>query len=105
MTDDYQIEIPPSFQSLFLDARRRLLIPLRDLRERYELCEDLAQQMVDRARDTRFALGITEADVLVRCRRGLLEPEPVVEPREAEWVTRRLAELLGWNDDDARAGA
>ncbi|HJV63340.1 MAG TPA: hypothetical protein VJ743_20490 [Albitalea sp.] len=94
---DYQIEIPPSFQALHLDPRRRLTMPLRELRERYELCEDLAQQLVDHARSTLFALGIAEEDVLARCHRGLLEPQQLVGTDEAVWVTRRLAELLGWD--------
>jgi len=34
--------------------------------------------------------------VLARIRGGLLAGEAGVNAAEAEWVTRRLAELLGW---------
>jgi len=92
-----QIEIPTSFRALHLDARQRLTLTLRDLHEHYELCEDLAQQLVDSARDRHASLGVAEDEVLTRCHRGLLHPVPLLEPAEAAWVTRRLAELLGWD--------
>lgn len=96
MSDDYQIEIPPSFLALHTDSRRRLTVSLRELRERYELCEDLAQQLVDHARTTHFAHGIAEDEVLTRMHRGLLSPAPQVDEAQARWVVTRLAELLGW---------
>jgi hypothetical protein len=96
MSDEYQIEVPPSFIALYTDSRRRLTLPVRDLRQRYELCEDLAQQLVDHARTTHFAHGISEDEVLQRMHRGLTSPEPQVEAAEAAWVVRRLAELLEW---------
>lgn len=104
MSDDYQIEVPPSFIALYTDARRRLSVPLSVLRERYELCEDLSQQLVDHARTTHFSHGISEDEVLTRMHRGLLSPQPMVEAAEATWVTRRLAELLGWDASNAPAG-
>lgn len=96
MSDDYQIEIPPSFQALYVDARRRLTLPLAEYRARYELCEDLAQQLVDIARDIRWRLDLHEAEVLTRCQQGLLGEESQVSEPEARWIIRRLAELLGW---------
>jgi len=96
MSDDYQIEIPPSFIALHTDSRRRLTVPLRELRERYELCEDLAQQLVDHARTTHFAHGISEDEVLRRMHLGLLHPTPQVDEAQAGWIVRRLAELLDW---------
>ena len=100
MTDEYQIELPPSFIALHVDARQRLNVPVRTLRERYELCEDLSQQLVDHARTTHFAHGISEDEVLTRMHRGLLAPQPQVSAPEAAWVVRRLAELLGWEAID-----
>jgi hypothetical protein len=97
MSDEYQIEVPPSFIALYTDSRRRLTVPVRDLRQRYELCEDLAQQLVDHARTTHFAHGISEDEVLRRMHRGLTSPEPQVEAAEAGWIVRRLAELLQWD--------
>ncbi len=41
-------------------------------------------------------LHITESDVLSRCLAGLLGPESVVNPDEAQWVIHRLAELMNW---------
>jgi hypothetical protein len=97
MSDEYQIEIPPSFYALYTDARRRLTLPMAQLRERYEACEDLAQLLVDRAEAKHFELGsVAHEDVLLRFHAGLCAPGSMVSAAEAEWVTRRLAELLGW---------
>jgi len=96
MCDEYQIEIPPSFCALYTDARQRLTEPLRVVRVRYEVCEDLANHLIEHARTVLFQLGVTEDDVLDRCLRGLQAPESGVSPSEAQWVVHRLAELLGW---------
>ena len=45
--DDNQIIVPPSFIALFSDARQRLREPAAQVRQRYELCEDLACQLVE----------------------------------------------------------
>ena len=96
MSDEYQVLIPPSFIDLYTDRRRRLTVTLQTLRERYDLCEDLANQLVDFARGVHHDLGVSEDEVLAHCRRGLLEEPTQVEAAEAIWVERRLAELLGW---------
>jgi hypothetical protein len=105
MSDDYQILIPPSFTDLYTDRRRRLTVTLDTLRTRYDLCEDLANQLVDFARGVHLDLGVSEDEVLARCRQGLMQPPTQVEPMEALWVQRRLAELLGWpwTDEDAQS--
>ena len=101
MTDDQSIDIPPSFLALYIEAGRSKPGASRAvIGARYELCEDLATLLVDHARNTLFDLGITEDDVLVRCHRGLLVDASVVDPKEAQWVVRRLAELLGWDAPD-----
>jgi len=43
-----------------------------------------------------FSLGITERDVIERCRLGLVGEGAVVTQPEADWVIRRLVELLRW---------
>lgn len=96
MSDDYQIEIPPSFQALHTNARGRLLIPLADFRAHYELCEDLAQHLTEHCRSVHVEIGVDEQDVLERCHRGLIGPDAVVSEAEAGWVVTRLAELLDW---------
>lgn len=101
MSDEYQVVIPPSFIELYTDRRRRLTVTLQTLRERYDLCEDLANQLVDFARGVHHDLGVSEDEVLARCRQGLLEEPVQVERAEAVWVERRLAELLGWPWVDA----
>ena len=51
---------------------------------------------IEIAKNMFFSLGITERDVLERCHRGLIGEGAVVNEAEAQWVIRRLAELLEW---------
>lgn len=96
MSDEYQIEIPPSFIALYSDARKRLTVPLRELRDRYEVCEDLAQHLTAHCQSIHVEIGVDEQEVLTRCHQGLTTPEAGVAEAEATWVVTRLAELLGW---------
>jgi hypothetical protein len=96
MTDEYQIEIPPSFYDLHTDARHRLTVPMVLVRQRYEVCEDLASHMVEHCQSVHLDIGVAEDEVLVRCHRGLASSESGVSMAEAGWVVTRLAELLGW---------
>ena len=97
MSDESQIEIPPSFQALYLaPGRQKSSLPRAELAARDELCEDLAQMLTDTARNMEFGLGITEADVLARCLQGLRVEPVVVNEVESTWVVTRLAELLNW---------
>ncbi len=98
MSDEYQIHIPPSFVAVHADARGRLQLPRDEFRARYELCEDLAQALMERAQMLQFDLGVTEADVLQRMGQGLRGAESGLVGGEGVWVVRRLAELLGWPD-------
>lgn len=98
MSDESQIDVPPSFVALFVPPGRIKPTASRaHIGERYELCEDLASMFVDTAQAKLWELGITEADVLERIHAGLLAGAGGVNGAEAEWVTRRLAELLGWD--------
>ena len=96
--DSYQIDIPPSFMALHIDAGRQKPNATREVvAARYELCEDLANMLTETAKNMQFSLGITEQHVLERCHRGLTGNEgAVVTEAEAQWVIRRLAELLDW---------
>jgi hypothetical protein len=97
MSDDYQILIPPSFEALHRDARGRLSLPLAEFRQRYELCEDLAQQTVERAQAAHHDIGIDQDAVLRRCHAGLEQADLGLAEAELAWIILRLAELLDWH--------
>lgn len=96
MSDDYQIIIPPSFIELYQDARKRLTVSQAELRDRYEVCEDLANHLTQHCQNIHVEIGVDEQEVLVRCHNGLRAPESGVTESEARWVVTRLAELLSW---------
>jgi hypothetical protein len=97
VADADQTYIAPSFIALFVPPGAiKPRAGRAEIAARYELCEDMAQMLVDTAKATLFDLGIDESDVLERIERGLLVDGSVVTPDEARWVTRRLAELLDW---------
>ncbi len=98
MYDDNQINIPPSFMALFVDPGRSKLNASHDeIAARYELCEDLASMLSETANNMMFSLGISEQDVIERCRLGLVGEQVVVTKPEADWVIRRLIELMSWS--------
>ncbi len=96
MSDEYQIPIPPSFQALYLDKRGRLTERLAVFRERYELCEDMAQMLVERSQAVHHDMGVEHEQILARTHAGLATVESGFTEAEAAWVVTRLAELLGW---------
>lgn len=97
-SDEYQIEVPPSFIALFVPAGRiKPTASWQEIRERYEYCEDLAQMLTETARTKLWQLGVSESDVLERIAEGLRGGRAGVGEAEAVWVVRRLAELLEWN--------
>jgi hypothetical protein len=96
MSEDSQIVVPPSFVALFVPPGRHKPTASREhVADRYELCEDLAQMLVETAQTQRWSLGITTGDTLERVARGL--PATGLELTDAEtgWVLTRLAELIG----------
>ncbi len=114
MDSHSHIDIPPSFQALYEAKRTARLKPVwAEVCARYELCEDMANLLVDTAQTMQFQLGITETDVLERVWQGLTLPDSVVAPDEAQWVLRRLGELCAWpplavdagTDAGAKSGA
>jgi hypothetical protein len=100
MSDENQIYLPESFTALFVPPGKiKPSIGLREMAQRYELCEDLANLLTEKAANMQFTLGITEELVLAQCELGLLAEPAVVAPAEARWVVCRLAELLNWPMD------
>lgn len=97
MSDDYQIHIPPSFFALYSDRRGRLTERLDLVRARYEVCEDLANQLVEHVNHRTYQVQGSEHELLRRYHQGLETPEAGVSAPEGRWVVRRLAELLGWD--------
>lgn len=95
-TDDNQIHIPPSFTALFSDRHGRLQAPPAQVRDRYELCEDLANQLVAHAQTLYHVQAPSEEEILRRMHAGLASSGSGVTAAEAVWVTCRLAELLEW---------
>ena len=99
MSDDSQILVPPSFVALFVPpGRLKPTAPREHIAERYELCEDLAQMLLETAQTQRWSLGITTADTLERIARGLPVSGLDLGDAETGWVMTRLAELLGPGD-------
>lgn len=95
-SDDYQIHIPPSFEAVYRDARGRLIVPLVEFRARYELCEDMAQLLVERSQEVHHGQGVSEDIILQRTEDGLASEGSGFSAAEARWVVTRLAELLNW---------
>jgi hypothetical protein len=97
MDDANQIHVPPSFVELFTTpGGYKLTEPMAHVRERYEFCEDLAQMLTEQAAARQFELGVSGQEVLEKMHQGLAAPGSPVQPAEALWVIRRLAELLSW---------
>ena len=97
MDDPNQIEVPPSFLALFSSpSGHRLTEPVSFVRERYELCEDLAQALTEQAAAAQFRTGDAQEVVLRKMGAALSEEGSALQGGEAQWVVRRLAELLGW---------
>ncbi len=106
MSNESQIEIPPSFIALFVEPGRiKPNAPRELISQRYEFCEDLATMLTEPAQTNLWELGITERDVLNRIQAGLCTGHAGVNEAEAGWVIQRLAELLGWNCPSAEGSA
>jgi hypothetical protein len=99
-----QFIVPSSFIELYTTPGRiRPNASPEEIAARYELCEDLATVLTERARAVLWETGAAEADVMERMYRGLLGADSVVSEPEAGWVVRRLTELLGWEPNAPRA--
>ena len=97
MSEDSQIVVPASFIALFVEpGRHKPNATAAHIAARHDTCEDMAAMLAEPAKTILWQLGVHESDVLQRIHAGLLTAESGVSPAEAAWVTRRLAELLGW---------
>lgn len=97
MYDHNQLIVPDSFLALYITPGRLKPSESREfITERYELCEDLANHLVEYARAQHHDLGVSEDEVLRRCELGLHSAVSGLNGPEAVWVIRRLAELEGW---------
>lgn len=96
MSDDYQILIPPSFDAVHADARGRRQLALVQFRQRYELCEDMAQMLIEHSQAMHHDQGVDPEQVLQRTQAGLASEGSGLDALEAAWVVTRLAELLSW---------
>ncbi|HWT20166.1 MAG TPA: hypothetical protein VN280_14720, partial [Variovorax sp.] len=88
MSDDNQILIPPSFFAVYSDARQRLNEPIGVVRERYEICEDLANHLVGHAQIQHHTEVPVEREILRRIHAGLATPEAGVSAAEAGWIVQ-----------------
>ena len=113
MSDEYQIDIPQSFITLFVKPGAVKPDRTRDfIAQRYELCEDMATMLTQTAQEILHGQSLSEAQVLKNIRTALCsvpKDQSVVTGVEATWVVRRLAELSGWakpdsDDLDAQVG-
>lgn len=96
MDSDNQIIIPESFIALFvLPGRSKPTEPYRTVLQRYELCEDLACALVDQATTKKWELGVETQDIVQRIGLGLAGTDAGLSALEAEWVCKRLTELMG----------
>lgn len=101
MHPDSQIFIPPSFIAVYSDARGRLQVPSAELSARYELCEDLANHLVDQAQHLHHGAAVpSEEEILRRMHAGLATEGSAVTLSEAGWIIARLAELLQWSQPE-----
>ena len=96
MDDTSQIQPPASFADLFRSRAGVLKTPIAEVVARYELCEDLANHLVEQAQQLYHGAVPSEEEVLRRIHAGLAGAESGVTPPEARWITLRLAELLQW---------
>jgi len=104
MSEDSQLVIPQSFIDLYIPPGRvRPTAPRHEIAARYELCEDLATLLTEHARTVQWQHGATEQDVLERVLAGLRQPDSGVDEAEAQWIVRRLAELLAWGGSPERS--
>ncbi|HVE53249.1 MAG TPA: hypothetical protein VNB23_07665, partial [Ramlibacter sp.] len=84
LDDPNQIEVPPSFLALYATpSGLRLTEPMSFVRERYELCEDLAQALTEQAGTAQFRSGDDETSVLRKMQAALSVDGSAVPPAEA----------------------
>lgn len=97
MDDTNQIEPPPSFTAIYLAANGASLThPAKLVIGRYELCEDLAQSLAERAAEVLSTTQGGESKYAAAIGEALVNGGPVSHA-EADWIVTRVAELAGWD--------
>ena len=71
VSGDDQLLIPPSFDAVHADARGRRQLPRAEFAQRYELCEDMAQMLVEHSQAVHHDQGVDPEQVLRRTEAGL----------------------------------
>ncbi|MEZ2307248.1 hypothetical protein AB6809_11525 [Paraburkholderia sp. RCC_158] len=64
--------------------------------QRWEVCEDLAQQLVSKARKDAAKYPQHSREVTLQRMRRAIEAKGWVSVVEADWLVERLRTLLGW---------
>jgi hypothetical protein len=93
--EDQLSPLPESFLALYPLWRGKRTESLAHIRQRYDLCEDLCQQLLPGLQALHDD-GIGSEDLLDRCEAGMASPESGLSSEEARWVVTRIAELAGW---------
>ncbi|HET9646548.1 MAG TPA: ATPase with chaperone activity [Burkholderiaceae bacterium] len=99
LSEESQVVVPQSFVDLFIPpGRLKPPVSREEIEARYEVCEDLARALTERAGTVLQRDGVTEQDVMDVILAGLVADDAGLASEEAMWVARRLAELLQWRD-------
>jgi hypothetical protein len=97
MDDANQIEPPASFAVIYTSVDgSQLTRAAHEIISRYELCEDIAQTLSERAATLLATSSDSENEVLKCVRDALDVDSQAVTSAESAWVVQRLAELLNW---------
>ncbi len=95
MYEHNQIEVPAAFMALY--CRNGRPVESRQVVEsRYEICEEIAEQVAAFCQNLQLKAELPESQVLVNCRAGLLASPETMSELEVDWVMGRCAELLNW---------
>lgn len=96
MYDHNQTFVADSFMALFVRSGRPTATR-GEVERRYEFAEDIALHVAGMSAMVAVVDKSEQMDALNRCRLGLLVEPAQVSEVEANWVVRRVAELLDWN--------
>jgi hypothetical protein len=95
MYEHNQLFIADSFAALFT-VNDRPTLARKEFEGRYEACEDLAQQLAGVCMNLQLDDDASTDAALLQCLGGVRVPSMVGTDAEAQWVIRRVAELLDW---------
>ena len=99
MTYDHnQTVVPEAFQALHASHGRPRL-SRAETEARHAACEDIALHTAQFLSE-RGVEAEDSSDALGRCLTGLEASDGAASPAEAEWIVRRVAELMDWPQPD-----